>query len=317
MQTWHTNTAQAAKGKWKGILLTLGIPAEVLVCKHGPCPLCGGKDRFRWDNKDGAGTYICNSCGAGDGMKLAIGFTAKPFAEVAKEIDAMLGNIKPDGEKPRADLSEAQRMSALREVASQTVRIQRGDLADRYLTSRGLAEHTYFKTLRFAPKLRDGEGQVRPCLVATVQGEDGSNVTLHRTFLKPDGSAKADMASPRKLMPGPLPKGSAVRTSDYTGGPLGIAEGIETALSAIRLYDMPVWAALNAHMLANWAPPDGCTEVAVFGDNDPKFAGQAAAYQLANRLALAGIDVTVHIPKQAGSDWNDELMSSYRKDQAA
>ena len=64
MQSWHVNTSQAAKGKWKGILLTLGIPAEVLVPKHGPCPLCGGKDRFRWDNKEGQGTYICNSCGA-------------------------------------------------------------------------------------------------------------------------------------------------------------------------------------------------------------------------------------------------------------
>lgn len=316
MQSWHVNTSQAAKGKWKGILLTLGIPAEVLVPKHGPCPLCGGKDRFRWDNKEGQGTYICNSCGAGDGMKLAMGFTARPFAEVAKEIDAMLGNIKPDGDKPKADLSEAQRLSALREVASQTVKIQRGDLADLYLTSRGLKEHTYFKTLRFAPKLRDGEGQVRPCMVATVQGADGTNVTLHRTFLKPDGSGKAEMACPRKLMPGPLPKGSAVRTSDYTGGPLGIAEGIETALSAIVLYSMPVWAAINAHGLANWTPPEGCTEVAIFGDNDPKFAGQAAAYQLASRLASTGIEVTVHIPRQSGWDWNNELMTSYRRTQA-
>lgn len=318
MQAWHVNTTQAAKGKWKGILLTLGVPAEVLVDRHGPCPMCGGKDRFRWDNKEGQGTFICNSCGAGDGMKLAIGVTGKPFAEVAKEIDAMLGNLKPDGDKPRADLSEAQRLSALREVAGQTVRIQRGDLVDKYLTTRGVGEHTYFKTLRFAPRLRDGEGQIRPCMVATVQDPAGVNVTLHRTFLKPDGSAKAEMASPRKLMPGPLPKGSAVRLSDYTGGPLGIAEGIETALSAIVLFEMPVWAAINAHMLANWTPPDGCTEVAIFGDNDPKFAGQASAYQLAHRLALAGIDVTVHIPRDAGRDWNDELMASYKKkDKAA
>ena len=195
------------------------------------------------------------------------------------------------------------------------MKIQRGDLADLYLTSRGLKEHTYFKTLRFAPKLRDGEGQVRPCMVATVQGADGTNVTLHRTFLKPDGSGKAEMACPRKLMPGPLPKGSAVRTSDYTGGPLGIAEGIETALSAIVLYSMPVWAAINAHGLANWTPPEGCTEVAIFGDNDPKFAGQAAAYQLASRLASTGIEVTVHIPRQSGWDWNNELMTNYRRTQ--
>ena len=68
--------------------------------------------------------------------------------------------------------------------------------------------------------------------------------------------------------------------------------------------------------LANWTPPEGCTEVAIFGDNDPKFAGQAAAYQLASRLASTGIDVTVHIPRQSGWDWNDELMTSYRRTQA-
>ena len=40
-------------------------------------------------------------------------------------------------------------------------------------------------------------------------------------------------------------------------------------------------AALNAPMLRKWTPPEGCDEVAVFGDNDAGFAGQAAAYDAA------------------------------------
>lgn len=310
MATWHKNTVEAAKGKWKGILLTLGMPAEVLVDKHGSCPLCGGKDRFRWDNKEGTGSFICNQCGAGDGMRLAMAYTNRTFPDLASDIDTMLGNLKPDAVKGRPEITDEKRRAILRETAAQTVKISKGDVADRYLTARGCREFQYPKSLRFAPKLRDGEGGIRPALVATVQDGEGNNVTLHRTFLRPDGLAKAEMACPRKLMPGAIPKGSAVRLSDYTGGPLGIAEGIETALSAMRLYDLPVWAALNANMLANWQPPEGCTDVAIFGDNDPKFAGQAAAYALASRLALAGIDVTVHIPKVIGADWNDELMTS-------
>lgn len=310
MATWHKNTLEAAKGKWKGILLTLGMPSEVLVDRHGACPLCGGKDRFRWDNKDGTGSYICNQCGAGDGMKLAMAYTNRGFPDLASDIDTMLGNLKPDAVRSRPEMSDEQRRAILRETAAQTVKIAKGDLADRYLTLRGCGELHYPKTLRFAGKLRDGEGAIRPCLVATVQDADGNNVTLHRTFLKPDGSGKADMACPRKLMPGSIPKGSAVRLSDYTGGPLGIAEGIETALSAMRLFDMPVWAAINSTMMQAWAPPAGCTDIAIFADNDPKFGGQAAAYALAHRLSVSGLDVTVHLPSVAGRDWNDELMVS-------
>lgn len=308
--SWHERTADAAKGKWRGILLQLGLPERALVNKHGPCPMCGGVDRFRFDNKEGAGTFICSQCGAGNGMDLAMKFTGRPFAEVAAEIDAILGNTKIEPDRQRPDMTEAQRMAALRELAQATQRITKGDLADKYLTARGVGQAVYPKTLRFAANIRDGEGCLRPALVATVQAPDGSNATLHRTFLRPDGMAKAEMASPRKLMPGTLPEGAAIRLSDYEGGPLGIAEGIETALSATELFDMPAWAAINARNLSRWTPPEGCQEVAIFADNDPKFAGHAAAWTLAHRLACRDIAVTVHLPGDVGEgiDWNDVLL---------
>jgi putative DNA primase/helicase len=313
MSIWHRKTGEAAKGQWKGILNTLGVPAELLTGKHGPCPLCAGKDRFRFDNQEGRGTWICNGCGSGDGIALAMKFTGKTYPEIASEIDRMLGNQKFDADKPKAEMSDDQRKAALREVAAKTVRIERGCLADLYLTARGCREHTYAKSLRFAPQLRDGEGGTRPALVATVQAHTGENVTLHRTFLRPDGLAKAEMACPRKLMPGPVPKGSAVRLSDYTGGPLGIAEGIETAMSAMILYSLPVWAALNTSLLAEWIPPEGCDDIAIFGDNDDNFAGHAAAYALAHRLRGMGKEVTVHFPTTVGRDWNDEILAMRRK----
>jgi len=315
MQTWHKSTHEAAKGKWRGILIGLGVPESALSRKNCACPMCGGTDRFVYDNKEGRGTYHCRKCGAGNGMQFAIAFTGKPFHVIAKEIDAMLGNGAFKEDAPKPDLSEQQRAAALREVAASTVKIKKGDLADIYLTSRGVGEATYFKTLRFAPKLKDGDGQVRPCLVATVQGPDGVNVTLHRTFLANDGLAKANMESPRKLMPGSLPAGSAIRLSDYTGGPLGIAEGIETALSASILFEMPVWAAINAGNLAKWSPPQDCQDVAIFADHDLTFAGQAAAYRLANRMALAGVAVTMHIPPTPGHDWNDELLARVKREE--
>jgi len=64
---------KAAAGRWEGVLSSLGIhvPANG---KHGPCPGCGGHDRFRFDNKDGGGSFICSQGGegtlSGDGFYL-------------------------------------------------------------------------------------------------------------------------------------------------------------------------------------------------------------------------------------------------------
>src|SRR3546814_167239 len=111
MSQWHEKSADAAKGKWRGILRQFGLPETALRNKHGPCPMCGGADRFRWDNKEGAGTFICSQCGAGNGMDLAMKFTGMPFGDVAAQIDSILGNVKIEPDRTRPDMTEAQRQA--------------------------------------------------------------------------------------------------------------------------------------------------------------------------------------------------------------
>lgn len=297
-------TAHRARGQWSGILQELGIAKSHLQNKHGPCPMCGGKDRFRFDNKEGNGTWFCNGCGAGDGMQLAILFLREDFQAVAKRIDGIIGTVKADAPPP-AKLSTEKRRALLRQLWMDSARIVPGDVVDRYLSSRRLDEAQYPNDLRTVLKAYDGDGGVRPAMIAVVRDAEGKAMTIHRTFLHPDGSRKALMPEPRKIMPGPWPDGSAVRLSQWTEGALGIAEGIETAMSAAVEFEMPVWAALNAGRLERWEPPAGCTEVAIFGDNDDSFTGHAAAYVLAKRLWLKGVRVTVHIPRNPGDDWCD------------
>ena len=55
---------------WPSVLAQLGIGAAYLTNRHGPCPSCGGKDRYRFDNKNGRGGFYCNGCGPGDGFTL-------------------------------------------------------------------------------------------------------------------------------------------------------------------------------------------------------------------------------------------------------
>ena len=318
---YHEKTTQAAKGKWRGILIELGIPETFLVDRHGPCPMCAGTDRFRWDNKDGRGTFFCSQCDPGDGMALACAFLGKPFAEVAARIDGILGNVKPDAPARNARTEDETR-SALKAVYLDSKPVQPGDPADRYLAKRNLDELVYPKVLRFVEKLRDGEGGVHPCMIALVgrYGEPKFD-TIHRTFLKRDGSGKAEISSPRKLMPGPVPDGASVMLSDWTeSGPLGIAEGIETAMAASAIFNIPVWAAISSSMMKRWHPPAGCEEIVIFGDNDLKFGGQSAAYHLAHRLAAKNLPVSqVLIPDTPGEDWADEYLrkSIRRKDDQA
>ena len=301
----HETTTVASRGKWRGILMELGMPESFLRDQHGPCPMCGGTDRFRFDDKAGHGTYICGQCGAGDGMMLAIKFTGLGFKEAADRIDAIIRNVKPDSRPHKPEISDDERRAMLRALWNAATPLTGDDLASRYLASRGLTPET--GELRFARAERDGEGGVRPVMVARVLTADGSRVaTLHRTFLRPDGLAKAEMERPRKLMPGPIPEGSAVRLGP-ANRVLGIAEGIETALAASELFELPVWAALNAGALEKWTPPAGTEEVVVFGDHDASFAGQAAAYALASRLKR-NLDVTVKLPPVVG-DWNDVLLT--------
>lgn len=304
---FHHKTQDAARGKWRGILKAFGVTDAALSGKHGPCPVCGGVDRFRFDDAERRGTSFCSQCGARDGMQLAMAVTGRQFADLASEIDQLLGNITPD--TPRKELSKEDMQVTMRRLWAESRQIVEGDLAHTYLLTRGIElPHYDAGTLRFHPNMRDGEGGVRPCLVAkvAVYGEPNA-LTMHRTFLREDGKAKAEMESPRKIYPCELQDGACVMLVGLNGrDSMGVAEGVETAMSASLDYNMPVWATINAGMMARWIPPSGLDSLVIFGDNDASYTGHAAAYALARRAKAKGVpNVTVVFPDQVGQDWND------------
>jgi putative DNA primase/helicase len=94
-------------GHWPSILSALaGLSSEQLTDKHQPCPLCGGKDRYRFDDLDGTGSWFCNDCGgkdqtggAGNGMDMLMRRQNWTFKEAAQRIEQHLG-ITPQRPKP-------------------------------------------------------------------------------------------------------------------------------------------------------------------------------------------------------------------------
>src|SRR5258708_3334764 len=86
------DTLEQARGRWHGILCALGVDEKALSGKHGPCPIsgCGGKDRFRFDDKEGRGTYYCTQCGAGDGIKLVMLSRGVDFKAALKLVEEVI-----------------------------------------------------------------------------------------------------------------------------------------------------------------------------------------------------------------------------------
>src|SRR5262249_46755064 len=118
--------------------------------------------------------------------------------------------------------------------------------------------------------------------------------------------AKAPVDKARMFCAGTVPSGGAVRLT-MPGPVLGIAEGIETALAAMKMFSVPTWAALNDGGVERFEPPAETERLIIFGDNDQSGAGQRAAYALAARMA-GRIEVEVKIPDPTGTDWNDVLI---------
>jgi putative DNA primase/helicase len=298
--------SEIATGRWHGILVQLGVSDKFLTGKHGPCPLCGGKDRFRFDNKAGRGTWICSQCGAGDGFGLLQQIKGWTYREAAKEVEAIAGNVSAVVAK--ADDDAAKKMVAVRRIWSDSEQVCQGDPVWKYLNRR-IGIDAIPSCLRYHPALPyisdDGEIDHHPAMIAALTSHDSKGVGVHRIYLDGQGN-KANVQVVKKLMVGASMAGASVKLQ-RAAAVLGIAEGIETALAASRLFSMPVWSAISSGGMESWRPPKGVEKVIVFGDNDASFTGQASAYALAKALRLKGICAEVRIPAQTGKDWADEL----------
>lgn len=134
-----TQISAAARGKWPVILqmLRIDVPENG---RHGPCPKCGGKDRFRLDDLDGRGTWICSQCGNGDGLdlvKLVTGYSVRKAAQEVAQVlnvpDVQELPVKPARQKaPKRDMGLT--------VAALMKESHTGESA--YLTGKGFAGFT-------------------------------------------------------------------------------------------------------------------------------------------------------------------------------
>ncbi|TCF97626.1 zinc-binding protein, partial [Paraburkholderia steynii] len=90
--------------QWISLLVSYGVPADRLTGDACACPVCGGDDRFTYDNKRGRRDWVCRQCNygkpmAGDGLQLITRLNKIGLYRLMRQLDG--------GPAPRAINSAA------------------------------------------------------------------------------------------------------------------------------------------------------------------------------------------------------------------
>ena len=315
------DAAKLAFDRWPQILEDAGIDRDFLRNIHGPCPICGGTDRFRFDDKEGKGTFFCSHCGAGDGFKLLQLYKGCDFKTAANfvrdvlhhnPVEKVAPRVFSATEKNKPQITEDTRKK-LQQTWDKASPVKKGDPVWKYLVLTRKLPDVIPGVLRYLPRApyyveEDGKPKLIgkfPMMLAKVQGADGKPVGLHRTYLT-EGGEKAPVDKAKKLMRGLGISGGAIRLFP-AGEVLAVAEGIETALAVHALTGQACWATVSATLMIKLIVPETVKTVIIYADNDSedhtgKRAGQDAAHNLAERLRTEGKIVKIVYPIGKDSD---------------
>jgi putative DNA primase/helicase len=177
-----------------------------------------------------------------------------------------------------------------------------GTPGETYLACRGLTLPVH--GLRFHPATPlgpAGRARFRPAIIAAIQQSDRV-IAIQRLFLGQSGCLASDLERAKLALGRPL--NGAVQLAP-AGIDLGLAEGIESALAAMQLLGIPVWATLGSERLAQIAIPRSVRRLLLLPDADRSGRlGEAKA-----RLAYARRDcrIITQWPWRGHKDWNDVL----------
>ena len=257
-----------------------------------PCPACGRGSRDRalsiTRNPDGSAVAHCFRC---------------------EFIATTRGDSRP-GKAPSRPVAPATKHETLSDYGRDLWRTCRpvSGPGRAYLEARGCVIPPPDGELRYHPALKHPvTAYTGPALVGLVTDATDYRIarTLHRTWVRADGTKAPEADPPRMLLGGHRKAGAVIRLwpDDSVSGGLGIAEGIETALSLAHGF-APVWAAIDAGNLAAFPVLAGVEFLTIAADHAP--AGIKAARECATRWRTAGRRVRLVLPDAEGADLNDE-----------
>jgi putative DNA primase/helicase len=188
-----------------------------------------------------------------------------------------------------------------------------GTAVERYLASRGLLLPDDTSSLRFTSDLWHWPSQSRwPAMLAKVARADGSEITVHQTFLAANGRGKAPIDKPRLFPAGASPEGGGVWFGKADPDrEFVVAEGVESLLAAMAIYGAAAGcAALSAGGVRALNLPPEARRARIVADHD--HSGLAAAREAYRRWRAEGREVRVSTPDADGGDANDVWLGRMR-----
>ncbi|MEH8118826.1 DUF927 domain-containing protein [Aeromonas allosaccharophila] len=299
-----SDVVAAAAGHWPELLAAVGIDIPRRG-KHGPCPACGGKDRFRLDDKGGRGTWICNQCGSGDGLDLVcrvLSTTPKAAAELlAPLVGVSAAGVDPaererihQQQQAKADQdrkrSEQLRQKAARRAAA--IMADTGQGESPYLERKGFGSH--LSAVNRTLIREGGENFPDSSLVIPLINEAAELVNVQ--LIRDDGT--------KRYLAGGQKAGAFHRIEG--GALVAICEGYATGLSVHQATGASLYCSMDCGNLEAVAQiarrQHPKARILLCGDNDEHTQGNPGKTKA--EQAAAAIGGLIALPPIAG-DWND------------
>jgi len=306
-----------AKGRWIEILKAHGIPEHYLSGKPSPCPKCSGKDRFRFDDKNGDGTFICNQCGAGDGfnlIKIVLHLrNEEAFKLVAKYLglsrqsaskkdnqECFTNPIEQPNNQRDTKLEQEQNLLAKKKDASfhaEKLLSQCVERSHQYLQNKGINQTVLVNTKNY--KITEKETVYVDAMVIPIYNIHNNQQLIGVQYIN------ANCKKPYPYITGtPIKEGIHVLKGDSNLPYVGVVEGYATGLSVFLATGATVVVAFDANGIEGKAERLKTSfpgkQLVFFSDNDTNNIGQKKAHSAATKTN--GVVIT---PPETGQDWND------------
>lgn len=344
------------RGQWVEVLDALTTSLDVALKygprKHSSCPLHQGKtnENFRFlPSYATDGKCICNTCGQFDGWEILRKVNAWGWVEAVNAVGEFLRiphplkkgkviaprpitRIIPVYREDPALIArkDADAKKAMNEawLAALPLSHPKAEFARNYLAARQLpALPARVTDVRAHPGMeywhynevtekREKIG-VFPTLLAMFRDPAGKPVTLHRIYLAPDGSSKANVPGTAKksmsVCSDQTMVGGAVRIDSEVKSVLAVGEGLESSLAARAMHGLPTWSILTAGLMEHLVIPESVKIVIYFNDRDRSHTGQSVGEKGVIKCRAMGLQAAAYeppfeIPEGAKSvDWADVI----------